>query len=373
MKFTIKKSDIVDVLAKIQGLTGRRSSLAITECVLLQAFESSLVVTATDLETGYRGKFEAQVEKPGVIAINSRKLFEIVREFPSDHIVVEESENHLINIGKQKLNYHLLVMNADDFPPIPELKIVDFIDLNSEQFKKMIDKSIIISGIGEDKKPHINGVWLEWLKSEKPPIIRMVSTDGSRLSKYDLAVDSGKKLPETKGILIPKKGLHEISKFLGRPGSKAQIGVIESYFVIKSDFETLHVRLLEGKFPKYDEIVIRQDGHKILIDKEYFINMLKRMAILCTETYRAAIFKFDQSELVINATNPEIGESKEDMAIDYDGETIETAFNPRFFIEAINCIDDDKLVVNLLSDTKPCLIEGSEDKSYLSAIMPMRV
>jgi DNA polymerase-3 subunit beta len=372
MKFTINKSDIVDVLSKVQGLTGRRSSLAITECVLIKASESGLVITATDLETGFEGRFPANVEVPGEIAISARKFFEIVREYPSPEIVVEESENRLINIGKQKVQYHLLVMNAADFPATPELDVVDFIEVPASSFKKMIDKSIIISGIGEDKKPHINGVWLEWKKDLTPAIIRMVSTDGSRLSKYDLPYTAEKPMPQGSGILIPKKGLHEMSKFL-ESGSDVQIGVIDSYFVIKSSSETLHVRLLEGQFPKYDEIILRQEGYQILVDKEPFLNMLKRMSILCTDTYRAAIFKFDQTELVINATNPEIGESKEDMAIEYNGETIETAFNPKFFIEAVNCIDDKKLLINLLSDSKPCLIKGAEDKSYQNAIMPMRV
>ena len=101
--------------------------------------------------------------------------------------------------------------------------------------------------------------------------------------------------------------------------------------------------------------------------------MLKRMSILCNDSYRAAVFTFDSDELVINATNPDIGESQEDMNIEYKGGKIEAAFNPKFFIDALNCIDDEKLIINLISDDKPCLIEGSGDKSYLSAIMPMRV
>lgn len=373
MKFTINKSEIVDVLSKVQGLTSRRSSLAITECVLLQATESDVTISATDLETGFKGHFPAKVEIPGQIAISARKFFEIVREFPSSEILIEESENRLINIGKKKVQYHLLVMNSDDFPPLPDLELSDFIEVQAPALKKMIDKSITISGIGEDKKPHINGVWFEWLKDRSMgSFVRMVSTDGSRLSKYDLPYTAEKPLPKDSGILIPKKGLHEISKFLGG-GIYVHIGVIDSYFVVKSSSETLHVRLLEGQFPKYDEIIMREDGFNIVMEKEPFLNMLKRMSILCTETYRAAIFKFEPTELVINATNPDIGESKEDMAIEYDGETIETAFNPKYFLEAINCIDDQKLVVNLVSDSKPCLVQGVEDKSYQSAIMPMRV
>lgn len=103
------------------------------------------------------------------------------------------------------------------------------------------------------------------------------------------------------------------------------------------------------------------------------MNMLKRMSILCTDNYRAAIFRFGEGLLTIDATNPEIGESKEDMSIEYDAAAIEVAFNPRFFIDALNGIDEENVSINLISEDKPCLIHGVEDKSYLSVIMPMRV
>ena len=151
------------------------------------------------------------------------------------------------------------------------------------------------------------------------------------------------------------------------------MGVQGSYFIIQGTDETLAVRMLEGQFPKYEEIVFREQGYGIQVDKDLFHNMLKRMSILCSDSYRAALFTFADGILVINATNPEIGEAKEDMAIAYDGEKIEAAFNPRFFIEALNGVDDEKVVLNIISDTKPCLIDGVEDKSYVSAVMPMRV
>lgn len=370
MKFTIKKSDVVDVLARIQGLTGRRSSLAITECVHIAADDGRIVISATDLETGYEGRFPAQVQQAGAIAVSARKFFEVLREFPSPEIVIDESEHHLINIGKQKVQFHLLSMNQDDFPPPPELDEVDLTEVPSAAFKKMIDKSVLISGVGEDKKPHINGVWLEFGPASAPQHIRMVSTDGSRLSSCDQPCTAG--FAKVGGVLIPKKGLHESSKFLDSGGS-VHIGLSGNYFIIKSPVETIHIRLLEGQFPKYEEIVFRTEGFPFTIQKDPLYDMLKRMSILCTDNYRAAIFRFDSGQLVINATNPDIGESKEDMAIDYSGEVVETAFNPKFFLDALNCVDDDKLVINMLSENKPCIIQGAEDKSYLGAIMPMRV
>lgn len=372
MKFTIKKNEIVDVLSKIQGLTSRRSSLAITECILISADENGIHVVGTDLETGYEGNFPGDVEVPGIIAISARKFFEIAREFPSSEISIEERGNRIIDISNQKVQYHLKGMNPDDFPSIPELEAADFFEVEAALFKKMIDKTIVVSGIGEDKKAHINGVYFECLTDLNPVVVRMVSTDGSRLAKFDLRPQGELNLSISEGVLVPKKGLHEISKFMDFAGT-VKIAVQGSYFLVQSRSEKLYIRMLEGQFPRYEDIIFREEGYRFQIEKEKFLNMLKRMSILCTDSYRAAVFTFDTDELVINATNPDIGESKEDMRIDYKGEKIEAAFNPKFFIDTINCIEDDKLLINLFSEDKPCLIEGVEDKSYLSAIMPMRV
>jgi DNA polymerase III subunit beta len=158
MKFTIQKSEIVDVLSKIQGLAGRRSSLAITECILITAADSGIQILATDLETGYEGAFPANVTEPGSIAVSARKFYEIVREYPSADIQVAENTNRVIDIGNQKVQYHIKGMNPDDFPSTPDLEALDYFSVDASELKKMIDKTIIISGVGEDKKAHINGV-----------------------------------------------------------------------------------------------------------------------------------------------------------------------------------------------------------------------
>ena len=171
MKFTIKKSDIVDVLGKMQGLTGRRSNLAITECVLMTASDTTVQLKATDLETCFEGTLPAIVESPGTIAISARKFHEIAREFPSADILIEESENRWINISDQKVHYHLMGMNTEDFPDTPVFENLSLFELPAGDFKRMIEKSVMISGIGEDKKPHINGVLFERI-NESAKLIR---------------------------------------------------------------------------------------------------------------------------------------------------------------------------------------------------------
>ena len=372
MKATINKNDILPVLAKIQGLAGRKTNLAITTNVLIQTTESGISITATDLETGFEGLYPASVDTQGVIAINARKLYEIVRDFPSDDIYVNEVENHWIEIGNQNVEYHIVGLNPDDFPEVPKIEGVDFFEIDSAAFHKMIEKTVIISGASDDSRAHIVGVYAERIEGEDNKIFRMVSTDGSRLSKVDFVFEKDFELPLGENVLIPKKGLVEVAKFLDSEGP-VKIGFKDNNFIVKKETETLIIRLLEGDFPQYGDIIVKNEGHDIVLDRQLFLMMLKRMSILSSDEYKGVIFHFTEDKLVINSTNPDIGESKEDMDLAYKGESVEVMYNPRFFIDTLGVLDEDNVVLNIIDNQKPCKIESENDKSYLSVIMPMRI
>jgi DNA polymerase-3 subunit beta len=372
MKATINKNDILPVLAKIQGLAGRKTNLAITTNVLIQTTESGISITATDLETGFEGLYPANVDTQGVIAINARKLYEIVRDFPSDDIYVNEVENHWIEIGNRNVEYHIVGLNPDDFPEVPKIEGVDFFEIDSATFHKMIEKTVIISGASDDSRAHIIGIYAERVESDDHKIFRMVSTDGSRLSKVDFLFEKDFDLPPGDNVLIPKKGLVEVAKFLDSEGP-VKIGIKANNFIVKKETETLIIRLLEGDFPQYSDIIIKNEGHDIVLDRQLFLMMLKRMSILSSDEYKGVIFHFTEDKLVINSTNPDIGESKEDMDLAYKGEPVEVMYNPRFFIDTLGVLDEDNIVLNIVDNQKPCKLEGENDKSYLSVIMPMRI
>ncbi len=372
MKFTVNKNDIIDVLSKIQGLTGRKSNLAITETVLIRSSDSEIILTVTDLETGFEGIYPASIEEVGTVAINAKKFYEIVRDFPVDEIYVNEVENNWIELGNENVKYNIVGMNPSDFPDSPNIEDVNFFNIDSKSLKLMIDRSIVISGATDDKRAHMKGVLFETIINKDEKIVRMVSTDGSRLSTVDYIYETDNELPSDIGIIIPKKGLNEVSKFLNREGF-AQVGVKNNNFVIKKDKEIIIIRLLEGDFPEYKDITSKKDCYTISLDKKLFLMMLKRMSILSSENYKGAIFNFSEKRLIITTTNPDIGESKEEISIDFKGEPIEVAFNPRYFIETLNAIDDDKININIVNEERPCLIEGENDKSFLSVVMPMRI
>jgi DNA polymerase III subunit beta len=372
MKFSFNKNDIIDVMAKIQGLTGRKSSLAITETVLIRTIDSGITLMATDLESGFEGTYPADVEISGAIAVNARKFYEIVREFPIDKILINEIDNRWIEIGNEKVMYHIVGLNPDDFPDSPLIESVLFFEIESLPLKKMIERALMIGSPSDDKRAHIIGILLEKKTENQKQTLRMVSTDGSRLALSEYNFKELSNLIEDFKVLIPKKGLQEVNKFLESIGT-VKIGIQHNNLIIKKDTETIIVRLLDGDYPDYEVIIEKENGHIIALEKKRFLMMLKRMSILSSEEYRAAIFDFSKEKIIITAANPELGESKEDMDVVYEGNDLKIAFNPRYFIDTINVIDGETVILYLADEERPCLVFDRDDNSFLSAIMPMRV
>jgi DNA polymerase III subunit beta len=372
MRATVQKQHILPVLSRIQGITGRKTNLAITTNVLLSATDSGITISATDLETGFVGSYPAVVESKGNIAINARKFFEIFRDFPKEDIVLNEIDNHWVEIGNKNVEYHIVGMNPDDFPEIPKIEGADFFEIGSMALAGMISRAVIIGAAADDRRTHIIGVHAERTEEKDSPIFRMVSTDGSRLSKADHVFEKSIKLPEFTSALIPKKSLVEVGKFLETEGV-VRLAFKDNNLIVRKENETLVIRLLEGEFPKYRDIIVKPQGNSVLMERQIFLMMLKRMSILSSDDYKGVIFNFTEDKLTISSTNPEIGESKEDMPIDFKGKPISVMFNPRYFSDTLNVIDDDHVVLNIVSEDRPCLIEGEKDKTYISVIMPMKI
>jgi DNA polymerase-3 subunit beta len=373
MKFSIKKTDIRSILGKVQGICSRKTNLAITENVLIDATGGGLRISATDLETGFEGHYQTEIESEGMIAINAKKFLEIVREFPTDTIYVTEIENRWIEIGTEKVEFHIMGMDPEAFPGVPQISDISLFEMNSAALRRMIERTVVITSPSEDKRTHLLGVFFESVSNNDQKSLKMVSTDGNRLSVVDYPYEGEIELES--GILIPKKGLQEVLKFLDSDGT-VQIGAKESHFVVKKGGETLCIRLLEGDFPRYADIleqIVSGENHQILLNRQTFLMMVKRMSILSSESYKGVIFNIENNCLVVRTTNPELGESREDVGIEYDAEPIEMAFNPRFIMETLNAIEDETVRMTIFSASKPCHLKGENDNTYISVIMPMKI
>lgn len=372
MKFIINKEIISNVLMRVQGLTGRKTSLAITENILIKTVENGVIISATDLETGFEGFYPAIIEDEGEIAINGRKLNEIVKSFPISEINVHDMENRWVEISSEKVEYHLVGADPEDYPNIPRIENVDYFKINSLSLKEMIDQMVFIAPRGEEKRAHITGVLLERIEEEGQHIIRMVSTDIKRLAKVDYICDSESGCKADKSILIPKKGLIEINRFLEEEGD-VKIGVNGNHFIVKKENETILVNLMEGDFPNFKPLLKQDPSLDILFDKNLFLMMLKRMSILTSDDYKGVVFHFENGQLLMRTINASLGESKETIDINYEREPLEVAFNPKFFTEAINFIKTEKVKMNIRDKESPCFIIPEGESTNLHVIMPMAI
>jgi len=371
MEFKIKKERILPALTKVQGITGKKSSLPITSNVVIYAKDGHIVLLATDLEIAFQGHYEADVLQQGGSAVPSRKLYEIVKDFPSDVVTFKQSENRWIQIADKKIEYNIVGMETDEFPGLPDVEGVALFDMDGAVLKNMIEKTMY-AALSDEGRVHLAGVFFETITEGEERYLRMVSTDGHRLSRIDEPIDKGSSFELEEGIIVPKSGIVEVLRLL-EGGGTVQVGFRDKNLIVKKDSEVLIMRLIEGDFPDYNLVIPKDTKGEVRVEREVFLMMLKRMSILSSDKYRSVRFKIDKEQMETITTNPDIGESRETIPVVYNGETLEIAFNPRYFVDCVSHMKSDEVIVRLNDEATPCVLEGEKDQGFLSVIMPMRI
>ncbi|HRF90154.1 MAG TPA: DNA polymerase III subunit beta, partial [Desulfobacter postgatei] len=330
MKFSFNKKDILEVLAKIQGITGRKTNLKITSDILIKAVESTITITANDLETVFTGTYEAQVDTPGLLSINSKKFFEIIREYPNENISINEVENRWVEIGSGDSVYHIVSSDYENFPETPVIENVNFIQIAAKDLKKMVAVSSVVGYLSEEKRTYVLGSLIEKAVVDGEEVLRIVSTDSRRLHCFDAPFTGDLDLGSSR-VIIPKKGLVELGKFIDSDIETINVGAKDNHFVSQRANESIMIKLLEGDYPDYRLVMNFEEMIPIEVDRAMFLTLMKRVSILTSEDYKSVIFNFTEKNLTVTITNPEIGESKEQLMVGFSGEEIKSAFNPRYF------------------------------------------
>ena len=347
MKCRLIKKEVQETLGKIQGITGRKTTLFITSSVRLTTQGSDTIcIEASDLETDFTGIYPAEIEEQGSVCIHSKKFYEIVKNYPSESILIHEVENRWIEIGEDKLLFHIVGMNPDDFPEMGKENDDTFISVDSFLFKKLIEKNIAIPPMIEEKRIYTQGLLFESMTDENNKhILRGVSTDSKRMVKYDMHSDKPFIFKgEEKSVLIPKKALSELLKFLDT-ATPVKIGMLNNRFVVIKDLEIFSITLLEGGFPGYQDIMKFDPETVVVFKKQDLIMSLRRMSILSDDDFRSIIFSFEKDKLTLMTSNPDLGESHEELSIVFDRDPFEVAFNPKFFMDALALVEEDTVHV----------------------------
>jgi DNA polymerase-3 subunit beta len=373
MEFRIDKEVFLKSLQKIQGIVEKRTSMPILSNVMLEATESSLHVTATDLEVGMRGIYPAEILSPGRITVGAKKIYEIVKELPNQQISFTAKDNDWVEIRCGKANFNIVGLSAEEFPHFPTVNEENLFEIESALLKGMIEKTSYAI-CNDDTKYNLNGLFTKTeCSNDGEQILKMVATDGHRLSiaSCPLKGNTGDEL--SKGVILPKKGVYELKKIAEEEGGTLLFGFMDNSAVIKRGDSYMVMRLVDGEFPDYNRVIPTTNNRTIVINRDDFVHSVRRMAILSSEKFKGIMLEISESSIKISSSNPELGDATEEVDVTYDGEPFSVRFNARYLLDVLAVTETESVEMKFKDELAPSIILPEKSDNFLAVIMPMRL
>lgn len=371
MELRIERDTLFRAVSRIQSIIEKRSNMPILSAVLLSTEENGVLLSATDLEISFQQKLPAEVLNSGSLAISGRKLFEIVKESKGDSIYIKEKENNWAFISDDRAKFNLACLSPDEYPMFVAPEDVAFVDVDAAILREMIGKTIYAVTM-EDAGFKLSGIFTEKITHGGKDYLRMVATDGHRLSMIDKELPHVENLKLENGVMIPKKGMNELSK-LATSDDVIKIGFRQNNSVAKIGDALIVIRLLESKFPDYNAVLPKKPQHAVKLNRDVLIDGMKKMTILSDESYRGVKIKLGEDVMELVSINPDIGDVQESLSVEYKEEPLELGFNARYFIDILQNMDSEEVTLGFLDSSSPCLVSGEGDAGFLGLVMPMRL
>lgn len=379
MELVISKRNFLRGLARTHGVADRKSSMPILSNILLTTDSTtSLRFAATDLYLGVAATAPAEVKKGGSIAVSARTLFEIVKNLPEGDVHWTVGPNHAAEIRAGKVRFRIPGMPGDDFPALPSSGSADFFSLDAEVLGDLITKTQY-SMSTDDTRPHLAGALFEG----EGKVVRMVTTDGHRLSKIDHRLDDGSPMLSF-SMLVPNKGIAELKRLIedakadakstkeeGRPQISVATAGGSAFF--KREGIVLSVKLADEQFPPYARVIPQQQEKRVVVSRIGLVEALKRMSLVSSDTSGGVRFMVSAGSLRIVSENPDVGEGSEELDVDYAGEAITIGFNAKYILEVLGSLTDDEVALELAGELDPGVIKPASDTMFVGVVMPMRI
>lgn len=372
MKLSVEKKDFLNVIARAQNIVEKRNTMPILVNVLLEAKGESLRGFATDLEVSLTDEIPGTVKSPGKVAVNAKSLFEIIKELPEGKIELERKENNWLKITQNRAVFNIVGISPEEYPVFPTFTTQEFVKVESSTLSEMIEKTIY-SVSTDETRYHLNGVYLEQKSDKEGTTYRMVATDGHRLSMIDRKIPSAPNRTGTQGVIVPRKGLHEIRKLLEAVDGDVEIAIEGAQLVVRSKTTILMVRLIEGKYPNYQQLIPQNLKEHFLVQREALLSSLKRVSLLSNAKSKGVTFGLIGGRMEITSNNPELGDAKEEIEVEYKGKDMKIGFNARYVLDVLSSMHDDVVRVELNDQLSPGLVRPNNDPSYTCVVMPMRI
>jgi DNA polymerase III subunit beta len=375
MELTVGKADLQKELQLCQGVVEKRSTIPILSNVLLRAADGRLQIAATDLDVTILSSTAARVTTPGGVTIEAKRLFDVVRSMPDDdiHFALQENNSMLIESGTAK--FRLMGLPAEDYPTLPSVDVAEAFTIPLGELKTMVGK-VKFAITHEETRFQLNGALLK----VQPNKMEMVATDGHRMALINFPsgiTGKGKKGTDLT-ILIPRKALDEILRLEGGEEGTVRFGVSENQLFFEAGDRRLLARMIDVNFPNYMEVISRDNDRRVMVDRERLLSTIKRISLVANERTRAVRFDFAPGKLTVSSTNPELGDARETVPIDYAGQPFYVGLNAAYVMDFLSATDTQSVSLDLKDENSQCIgrpASTAEDLpyDYLYVVMPMRL
>ena len=363
MKIVCSKSELVKGVNIVSKAVPTRTTMAILECILIDASTNEIKLTANDMEIGIETIIEGNIEERGIIALDAKLFGDIVRKLPDNEVTIESDVTYKTTISCEKANFNLVGKSGEDFAAIPMVTRNKPIVISQFTLKEVIRQTIFSIADNDNNK-----IMMGELFDIKANNLKVVSLDGHRISIRNIEL---KESYEDKKVIVPGKSLNEISKIIGGSVDEdVNIYISDNHIVFEFDKTTMVSRLIDGEYFKIDQMISSDYDTKLSINKKEILDCIDRATLLVKEG--------DKKPIIMNITNGNmelsinsvIGSMKEDIEINKEGKDIMIGFNPKFFIDALRVIDEDKIDIYMVNPKAPCYIKDADNR-YIYLILPV--
>jgi DNA polymerase-3 subunit beta len=351
MEIRVTRSEFLGELAPMQGIVERKTTIPVLSHLLLTARGDKLHLAATDLDVSLTSWCEADVKREGGIAVQAKKLVEIIRSLTGEEVLLVQEEPRVLSIRAGKSRFKIHGLAPDDFPTLPTVEDGRRVEIPFAEFRRMVAKILFAVSVKEGS-------------------LEMVATDGHRLALVEGGLENA---TGEDSVLVPRKALQELQRFEGE--GKLSYGRGEHHLSFTLGRRELICRILEGTFPDYERVIAKDNDKKVLFDRKNLIDAVQRAALMTGDRARAVRLQFTPDQVVISAVNSDLGEAIEEVACDYDGADFRVGINPDYLREFLSAVETEKVRLELKDENTQCVGYPHEgpDTRYLCVIMPMRI
>ena len=369
MEIKIARDVFLGGTQKAQGIVESKGAMPILSHLLISTAKDGVYIQATDLEIGVKSFLPAQILSEGAVTLNARKLFDILRELPTEEVKLKKEENDWVALQCGKSRFRLPGLAAADFPKLPEYSEDALLEFKGEALKEMIRKTFF-SVSPDETRQVLNGLLLERDGNQ----VNLVGTDGHRLAlvkRTPLKIN----VPEGEDLsyLLPKKMLSELMKFLEEGDAPYSFSVKDNHLAFIQGKQVIVSRRVEGKFPNYRQVIPTDNEIKVKVNKSALEHGLKRVALLADDKSKMVKFEIRKGGITLVSDTTELGAANEEIPVDYDGEDMFIGLNARYVLDILAAVDQEDVVLNLKDENHSCLVTVDKDEDYLCIVMPMRL